>query len=577
MSYTIHATFTTGTTDITAYTVYQSLNFTDYRDDKTGIYRKVLDTDLVFVGAAYDSIIADLDLGECDIAIDIRYNNVTKYTGNIKLNTSQTTINRLECTVTAKLDPSDSYTCFVKEYDQEINILTGTTKYSVKPFFGTIQIQTVVEPAPATPATWPLSSPRTASSSFYTSAQGWTVIKNEINGATQVTSILYRAETNIITTYAREFVAGSTTPPGDGWISVSGGFARRISRVYSAAKSQILDPDPNKIVQVYDVQGLSEDFTAVPIPNAVRLDDILVTFVPCSLTVVSDFFGINADSTAPTNTPYTEALANLQDYLLVQKSDVKRPTASNIATSGKTSYKKLMEALQVMHNVRYRIEGSELRIEHVSYFTSSAGLDLTAEPYATYIDGKTQTSYDNTDAAKSEMWRWMETVSPMFTCVPIRYDEECLLSDAQDELPYTAEDMNSDVLYIQGNPDRVDDRGFVPIAAHRNGSDYYLIQETNVVDGNLYPNSHLAWGNLLEHYHTYERLYSTGTLNGVATTFDSARRRMVGEPIDIILSNASYWNVYSAGDLIETALGVGEVTRGQYETLTCKLSLNIRY
>lgn len=577
MSYTIHATFTTGTTDITAYTVYQSLNFTDSRDDKTGIYRKVLDTELVFVGAAYNSIIADLDLGECDIAIQIRYNNVTKYTGNIKLNTSQTTINRLECTVTAKLDPNDSYTCFIKEYDQEINILTGTTKYSVKPFFGTIQIQTVVEPAPATPPQWPLSSPRTASSSFYTSAQGWTVIKNEINGATQVTSILYRAETNITTTYAREFVAGSTTPPGDGWISVSGGFARRISRVYSAAKSQILDPDPNKIVQVYDVQGLSEDFTAVPIPNAVRLDDILVTFVPCSLTVVSDFFGINADSTAPTNTPYTEALANLQDYLLVQKSDVKRPTASNIATSGKTSYKKLMEALQVMHDVRYRIAGSELRIEHVSYFTSSAGLDLTAEPYATYIDGKTQTTYDNTDAAKSEMWRWMETVSPMFTAVPIRYDEECLLSDAQDELPYTAEDMNSDVLYIQGNPDRVDDRGFVPIAAHRNGSDYYLIQETNVIDGNLYPNSHLAWGNLLEHYHTYERLYPTGTLNGVATTFDSAQRRMVGEPVDIILSNVSYWNAYSAGDLIKTALGIGEVTRGQYETLTCKLSLNVRY
>jgi len=577
MSYTIFGTFTSGTIDLTSNTVYQGLNFQDSRDDKTGIYRRVLNTELVFVGAAYQEIIAERDLGTCDIPVQIKYNGVTKYTANIKLNTAATKIDPLICTVTAKLDSNDSYTCFLKEYDQEINILTGTTKHAVKPFLGEIQLQTIVEPAPTTPAQWPLSSPRTASSSFYTSAQGWTIIQNIINGATQVTSILYRAEVNITTTYAREFVAGGTTPPGDGWISVSDGFARRIARVYSAARSQILDPNPNQIVQAYDVTGLGEDFTAVSIPNGVRLDDILSTFTPCSLSVVSDFFGINADSTAPANTPYTEALENLQDYLWFQKSDVKRPQASNIATSGKTSFKKIMDVLQVMHNVRYRIAGSELRIEHVSYFSSTTGLDLTAAPYSNYVDGKTSTTYDNADAAKSERWEWMETVSPMFTCIPIRYAEECLLSDAQDEITYPAQDMNSDVLYIQGNPDRVDDKGFVPIAAYRNGSDYYLVQETNLVDSNLYPNSHLAWANLLDHYHTYERLYPTGTMNNAATTFDSSRRRKVGEPLEIILSNASYWDVFSAGDSVETVIGVGEVTRAEYDTLTCRLSLNIRY
>ena len=236
-----------------------------------------------------------------------------------------------------------------------------------------------------------------------------------------------------------------------------------------------------------------------------------------------------------------------------------------------------MEVLQVMHNVRYRIAGSELRIEHVSYFTQATGLDLTVSPYSNYVDGKTSTTYDNTDAAKSERWEWMETVSLMFTCVPIRYAEECLLSDAQDEITYPAQEMNSDVLYIQGNPDRVDDKGFVPIAAYRNGSDYYLVQETNLVDGNLYPNSHLAWANLLAHYHVYERLYPTGTMNNAATTFDSSRRRKVGEPLEIILSNASYWDVFSAGDSVETVIGVGEVTRAEYDTLTCRLGLNVRY
>ncbi|HPH22225.1 MAG TPA: hypothetical protein PLE32_25715, partial [Haliscomenobacter sp.] len=102
-------------------------------------------------------------------------------------------------------------------------------------------------------------------------------------------------------------------------------------------------------------------------------------------------------------------------------------------------------------------------------------------------------------------------------------------------------------------------------------------QETNLVDGNLYRNSHLAWANLLDHYHTYERLYPTGTLNGVSTTFDSSRRRKTGEPVDIILSNALYWDVFSAGDSVETVIGVGEVMRADYETLTCQLSLNVRY
>ena len=153
--YTIFGTFTSGTIDLTANTVYQGLNFQDSRDDKTGIYRRVLNTELVFVGAAYQEITTERALGTCDIPIQIKYNGVTKYNANIKLDTSATNINTLLCTVTAKLDANDDYTCFLKEYDQEINILDGTTKHSIKPFLGTIQIQTVVEPAPTTPAATP--------------------------------------------------------------------------------------------------------------------------------------------------------------------------------------------------------------------------------------------------------------------------------------------------------------------------------------------------------------------------------------------------------------------------------------
>ena len=536
-----------------------------------------MSTELVFIGTAYQEITTEINLGTCDIPIQVKYNGVIKYEGNIKINTSQTKINTLECTISAKLDPDDAYTCFIKAYDQEINILSGTTKYTVQPFIGVIETAIIIEVAPGSPPTWPLSSPREAPSALHTSALGWTVIRNELNGVTAVSSFLYRAETNITTTYAREFKAGGTAPPGDGWITVSGGFARRISRVYSASKSTILDPDPNQIIQVYDVTGLMEDFSTTPLMNGVKLNSVLSAFIPCSLTIVSDFFGINPDATAPSNVPYTEAAENLQSFILFQKSDVKNPTASNPATIGKTSFKKLMEVLRVMFNVQFRISGTELRIEHVSYFSRPSGLDLTAPPYAGYILGKTSTTYDNTDAAKSERWLWMETVSPMFTCIPIRYDEQCLLSDAQEEQTHPAEDMNSDVLYIQSQPERIDDKGFVPVAAYFDGSSYYLVQETNLVDSNLYPNSHMAWANLLAHYHTYDRLYETGTLNGTLTTFNSSRRRKIGEEIDIILSSASYWSLFDVGDLLETSIGQGEATKASYSTLECRLSLQIRY
>jgi hypothetical protein len=263
--------------------------------------------------------------------------------------------------------------------------------------------------------------------------------------------------------------------------------------------------------------------------------------------------------------------------LWFQKSDVKRPTASNVATAGKTSYKKIMEVLEVMFEVKYRIAGTELRIEHYSYFNQFTGLNLAAPPYSDYIRGKVSTTYDATDETKSERWVWMETVSNLFTSVPIRYPEDCLLSDASEEIVHTAEDMNSDLLYIQANPDRIDDKGFVPIAAYRDGSNYYLVQEQNLIDTNLYPNSHMAWANLMDHYHRYNRLYPTGKLNGTTVTFDSSRRRKVGEQIDIILSDSSYWSIYDSGSLIETPLGIGEVTKATFDSFNCRLSLNLRY
>jgi hypothetical protein len=35
--------------------------------------------------------------------------------------------------------------------------------------------------------------------------------------------------------------------------------------------------------------------------------------------------------------------------------------------------------------------------------------------------------------------------------------------------------------------------------------------------------------------------------------------------------------LFEPGNTVETALGVGEVTKDDYDALTCRLSLNVRY
>ncbi|MGL4404706.1 MAG: hypothetical protein ACRCT6_03040, partial [Notoacmeibacter sp.] len=363
------------------------------------------------------------------------------------------------------------------------------------------------------------------------------------------------------------------------WVAVVGGFARRLPRVYNAAKSQILDPDPNKIVQVFDVVGLDDMGEIVPIPNGVRLGDVLQNFAPCGLTVQSNFFGQNPTGPSPVNTPYTEALANLQNVLIFQKSDVKRPTASNIASRAPFTYQKLLGVLRALLNVVHRPSAAGvLRIEHVSYFAQASGLDLTLEPYRSMIARRTDTTSDDADAARSERWRFMEEVSPMFQGQAIRYDESCVLGDATEETTITIESTNTDVLFIQGNPDAVANEGYVIVASFLNAGKYYLVSETSLSDGNLYPNAHLSIPNALDVYHRHERLYPSGSLNGSAVTFASSRKRRTGEPVEFVLSNATYWSTFDASKTVATPLGgLGEVRKARYSAANCSLQLEISY
>ncbi len=111
----------------------------------------------------------------------------------------------------------------------------------------------------------------------------------------------------------------------------------------------------------------------------------------CELLLVSDFFNINPDFTAPSNPAYLAAQLDLHHLVIFQKSDIKRHSATDpsVRPAWDTNFRDFLNDLKLMFNVRWRTENGVLRIEHVSYFESLAGADYTDAKYERILDENT--------------------------------------------------------------------------------------------------------------------------------------------------------------------------------------------
>lgn len=578
-----------GATETEVFPRVNTLVFNDTPDDTNKFYRKVLQTRMIFAGDDYTLLKAEEDAATCSVwDFIIKYQTVEVFRGFIRFNTSSLAeIDVSNCRINVKVQSSDDYTCFLREWEENFNILTGTTTHEVVTFYGDIECELCIETAPGSPPDYPLSSiPTAACTPDLPEADGWTVTYNINEGVTLVSvgpPALYETQIGTQTRYCRQFVSDPThasEPPGDGWINVTGGWARPITVTPDLINSALTPNDANELIQSFFTPGLDVTDEAAPvintIDNGVLLNDILETFAPCSLNIVSDFFNINPDATAPANTAYTFASENLQNVIVWQKSDVKRPGATNNATNGKWNFKSLLNQLRVLFNVRFRVSGTDLRIEHVSYFEAaiSNGEDLATD-YATRIAGKHSYQIDDSKVPKSERWQFMEAVSEDFTGEPITYS--CFSDESATEETYVADRVNCDIPELINSPDSYQDDGFVFGACHDDGGTFYLItSESTLNPGTLLLNGSMCIPNLLENLHTYDRPLISGTLNGTPTTFDSAIRRKRQTAL-VIPFGASDYFAWNPADLVNTQMGWGEVDNASWNAATCQLTLNISH
>lgn len=393
----------------------------------------------------------------------------------------------------------------------------------------------------------------------------------------------------ILSRWARETIeipCGEPSP-GSEWILVDdtcpGGVQKyaRQARLYGCVYTM---PDYTSSVQVdeYNCNIVGATVGNVSLDNGLSLENVMAYFLSqmCpGMTFVSNFFQINPD--VPSVNNYVTGQRSKTRFLtLFQKSDVKRPNAINSATKAPLAFEKLVEALVNCYNLEYRIEGGGtiFRMEHVSFFNKTAGLDLTLPRYANFVAGKRKYSYDSEEIPSREEFKFMEASSGDFQGVPIYYTGGCVSKGSKDNVKtYTADKITTDVELVLSNPQPdskvVADEGFVLIAADYDGADYFIITESPIFSGSTINNS-LAWAQLHRDYHRYNRPLPQGIMNGVDTTFISVKPNKRGDKITVPLCCD---DVFNPDQTIKTALGVGIVDKATFSFKHETIELELLY
>ncbi len=429
-----------------------------------------------------------------------------------------------QCVLRAKVKPDDIYACLMNEWDEEINFFLASSTISTKALAGTYEVLGICTFCTATIDPDPCDD-IAASGEACLEYSNITSDPNCAGG--------YRA------TFAYHRIVDTGTaldpPPYDsGWTLISGDQWWRCP-----------DEEPVKI-------GV--------LSRGRRFDDTLEYLLlqtGCGLTLRSHFLGINAThAEPPDNDAYDYATENYQDITIHQKSDVKRPYSTNPSLSQvwKMKLKDALADLNTMFNLFWKIEGTDLILEHISYFEALEGADYSTRKM------KLQLEYD-AETPKREIFKWSDPdVRTLFLGFPIEYD--CGNGDRERRVTL----FNNDVAYVNDelNQDRVSDDGWVLICNRIVGGQYSMIDIN-------YP---MRFFNLHDKLHRHYRPFLAGKMNGEVTTFLTAQKLQKQPTFTVPLCCNEE---HDPGKYITTPLGQGYVQESIENIKTETLQLNLNY
>lgn len=462
------------------------------------------------------------------------------------------------CVIDAAVKPLDEYTCLLDEMQVERNLLDNV-KVTGRYYVGEVKIITksenYVDPA-LYPFAWTDPPPNAP-------AIGWTILRRR---AILLDTANGEQTMNVTTTYAREEIEAvgiySVNPPtGNAWLLVpsSGGsiplWVRPVSVYYSVQDSFI---EENEALQAWKLTGgFNEEMD-----NGVTLENCLNTLVSseCDLEIVSDFFSINPIGDAPDNEVYQEAIATLANVVVWQKSDAKRPNATQNATIANATLTTFLLAMREMWDVRWFVKDGTFRIEHLSFFEDDAGFNLVLD-FPSALSGRNNYTYKAQKTPREEVFKWMDSrnYETVFDGKPIKY--ACGESDV---ITHNVGIVTTDLEYIRSQNEDIDDSGFF-FANMTVEQGVYYFNSSYSLDGILRVNYDLSFENLHTKYWRYGRFEGNGQMNGQLSQFKSVQRCKQQEPIELEFCCEDTFE-FDPSLLMHSNLGWGEVLSAEYDT-----------
>ena len=483
-----------------------------------------------------------------------------------------------KCNVTLKFEKNTPDKCLKDNKSKKLNLLQLIqNKITVKPSTanGTIEYKNCFH-----------NSPSGVSSDYWCGtgdpyAQNWTLVEYHEQSPDGV-------HYHVNNTWAREIIelnCGEVAPPE--WVLVEDNCATTGKKKYAKQVTLydcVNDFTPIDEFGAYEASMsckiLGYDNNTTTIDNGMHLTDVLNLFVNqfcAGVQVVSDFFQINPQNTSNINyVTGSETLVN--NLILFQKSDVKRPNASGNAWKAEWTFEKLMETLNIMFNVSYSLENGVFRLEHISWFSRNAGLNLTLPAFQKWIKGKRKYSYDVGNIPQKENWSYKEANKYVNGwSANIDYTNACAIGSNKDaEKNYVVDELTADVELCLGNSSSdsnvVEDLGFVMIATKKVNGEYFIITESDQNGVRL--NNSLSFLKLVQRYHFHERPLNKGLLNGNDVTFITTKPIKKGEKLTVPLCCET---IFDPNNTVTTDLGVGIVDGAQFNLMSETLELDLLY
>lgn len=294
------------------------------------------------------------------------------------------------------------------------------------------------------------------------------------------------------------------------------------------------------------------------------LTDVIQTYLTdFGLTLKSDFLQSDIN-------PVTGESENPTKLLqILQKSDAKYPSATEPATIGMLKFSDLITDLCVLFNLRWWVDGSYFRIEHISTLPATNDVDGTA--YNGNYNARAYT-YDPENIPKKLTLSFMDETDDIdFMGLPIEFEAENTSGRVKDNTSdLRASYISTDLAQMVLNPSDVSNSGFALVSVENNNGIYSVRDEVGILTGLNKANGYLSASHLISNFYNHDMPLPSAIVNGEQKTFASAQKRRKQEGITFPYTEISGFSQ------VKTELGWGEIEDAELDLKTMLYTTTIK-